>query len=185
VIVSVGSVTKVALLVLLTVVLQLAVVSQFLIFGSTADLSPLVVVAVGLLAGPVPGAIVGFSVGLLIDMSLVQTLGVTSLLLTGVGYMAGRYRELRDATVSLVPLVAGVVSTVAYLIAFSIVQFLLGVDSSISPLVIRDFLVATFLNVLIVLPVFAAVRALLRGSIVDVDGPRRRSQLTGLRIRAS
>jgi rod shape-determining protein MreD len=182
---SVGSVTRLALLVLLTVVLQLAAVSQFPVLGATADLSPLVVVAVGLLAGPVPGAIVGFSAGLLIDMSLVQTLGVTSLLLTGVGYMAGRYRELRDATASLVPLVGGLASTVAYMTAFSIVQFLLGVDSSISPLLARDFVVGTVLNALIVLPVFAAVRALLRGSIVEVDGPRRRSQLTGLRIRPS
>jgi rod shape-determining protein MreD len=185
VIVSFGSIVRVGLLVLLTVVLQLSVVSQFSVLGANADLSPLVVVAVGLLAGPVPGAIVGFATGLLVDMSLVQTLGVTSLLLTGVGYLGGRYRELRDATHSLVPLAAGLASTFVYLAAFSIVQFLLGVDSSISPLLIRDFLVGTVLNGLIVVPVFAAVRALLGSSNVDTHAPRRRSQLTGLRINAS
>ena len=59
--------------------------------------------SVGLLGGPIAGAIAGFSIGLVADMALVQTLGVTSLLLTGVGYLAGRYRELRDATHKLVP----------------------------------------------------------------------------------
>ena len=32
--------------------------------------------------------------GLVADMALLQTLGVSSLLLIGVGYIAGRYREL-------------------------------------------------------------------------------------------
>ena len=123
--------------------------------------------------------------GLLVDMSLVQTLGVTSLLLVGVGYLAGRYRELRDASHKLLPLAAGAIATLAYLAAFSVVQFLLGVDSSISPLVIRDFLVGTFLNTVAALPVFAAVRALLRPSLTDPQRPRRRSPLTGLRISAS
>lgn len=177
-----GSIARAALLVLLTVVVQLAVVSQFTLWGANTDLTPLVVLAVGLLAGPVAGSIVGFSTGLLADMALVQTLGVTSLLLTGVGYLSGRYRELRDASHRLLPIVAALVTTLVYLVAFSLVQFLLGVDSAVSPLVIRDFLLACLLNALIALPVFAAVRAFLRPSLVDAYKPRRRSPPTGLRI---
>ncbi len=184
-ILSAGSIGRCALLVLLTVVVQLAVVSQFTFWGANADLTPLVVLAVGLLAGPIPGSIVGFSIGLVADMSLVQTLGVTSLLLTGVGYMAGRYRELRDSSHRLLPVVAAPVTTLAYLAAFSLVQFLLGVDSSVSPLVIRDFLLACLLNAVVALPVFAVVRAFLRPSLVDAYRPRRRSSTTGLRIPAS
>ena len=74
-------------------------------------------------------------------MALVQTLGVSSLLLTGVGYLAGRYRELRDASHTLVPVLGGVVATLAYAACFAITQFLLGVESTVSPLVIRDALV--------------------------------------------
>ena len=63
---------------LISVVLQLAVVSQLTFFGSNADLAPLIVLSVGLLAGPVAGSIAGFAVGSSIDMSLVQTVGLSA-----------------------------------------------------------------------------------------------------------
>jgi rod shape-determining protein MreD len=179
---SAGTVVRVSTLVLLGVVLQLAVVSQFTFWGANADLVPLIALAVGLLAGPVAGAIVGFSAGLVVDMSLVQTLGLTSLLLTGVGYLGGRYRELRDATHKLVPPLAGVVVTLAYAATFSLTQFLLGVDSSVSPLVIRDYLVEALVNGLLAIPLYSAVRALLRPSLIEPLRPRRRSPLTGVRV---
>ena len=47
-------------------------------------------------------------------MALLQTLGVSSLLLIGVGYLAGRYRELRDATHKLVPPIGGVLATLGF-----------------------------------------------------------------------
>ena len=101
-------------------------------------------------------------------MALVQTLGVTSLLLTGVGYLAGRYRELRDATHKLVPPVGGLVATLAYAAAFSLIQFLLGVESPVSPLVIREILVGALLNALLAIP---GVR---RRACVPARGPDRR-----------
>ena len=112
--------------------------AQVTLFDANADLLPLVALSIGLLAGPVAGATVGFLLGLVADMALLQTLGVTSLLLIGVGYLAGRYRELRDATHKLVPPIGGLVATLAYAAAFSLVQFLLGVESPVSPLVIRE-----------------------------------------------
>ena len=131
-----GTIARIALLVLATVVLQLAVVTQMAVLDSDADLFPLVTLSVGLLAGPIPGATCGFLLGLTADMALLQTLGVTSLLLIGVGYLAGRYRELRDASHKLVPAIGAFIATLAYEAAFAIVQFLLGVDSPVSPLVI-------------------------------------------------
>ena len=59
------------------------------IFGVPMDLSPLIVASVGFLAGSVPGAVFGFCFGLFADTALMQTLGVTSLVLTAVGYGAG------------------------------------------------------------------------------------------------
>jgi rod shape-determining protein MreD len=185
VIVNVGTVVRLSLLVLITVVLQLAVVSQITFWGANADLLPLVVLSVGLLAGPIAGAVIGFSVGLVADMALVQTLGVSSLLLIGVGYLAGRYRELRDASHTLVPLFGGALVTLGYALAFSITQFLLGVESSVSPLVIRDYLIQVLLNTAIAIPVFNAVRALMRPSLIEEYRPRRRSALTGLRVTQS
>jgi rod shape-determining protein MreD len=177
-----GSVARVALLVPAAVVLQLAVVSQIEVLDANPDLTPLVVVSVGLLGGPIAGSIVGFSIGLVIDMALVQTLGVTSLLMTTIGYLAGRYRDLRDTSHGLVPLVAGALATLAYAASFSVVQFLLGVDAPVSALVVRDILLQALLNAFLAIPLFAAVRALLRPGLVDVYEPRRRPSPTGLRV---
>ncbi len=85
---------RLVLLAFLTVVLQQAAVSQISIFGVSADLTPLVVMSVGLLTGSLLGAITGFGIGLFVDMVLVQTLGVTSLLYITIGYWSGRLREL-------------------------------------------------------------------------------------------
>jgi rod shape-determining protein MreD len=182
VILSAGTFVRVGALLLFGVVLQLAVISSISLAGTNADITPLIVVAVGLLAGPVAGSIVGFLAGLLIDMSLVQTLGVTSLLLIGIGYFAGRYREVRDATHGLVPILSGVAATLAYAIGLSITQFLLGVDSSVSALVIRDMLIQTLVNALIAVPLFGAIRLLLGPSLIDPWRPRRRRATTGLRV---
>ena len=76
-------------------------------FGVTVDLSPLLVAFVGLLCGSTAGAVSGFAVGLLVDLALVQTLGLTSLVFTLVGYWCGRLRELRDPQAALTPLLVG------------------------------------------------------------------------------
>jgi rod shape-determining protein MreD len=176
------TVLRIAALILIAVVVQLAVVTQFTFWGANADLIPLIPLFVGLLGGPVAGSLVGFFTGLMIDMSLVQTLGVTSLLLTGVGYLGGRYRELRDTSHGLVPVVAGALATLLYAASFSLTQFLLGVESSVSGLVIRDTLVGVLINALLAAPLFVAVRALLRPSLLDSFRPRRRSTPIGLRV---
>ena len=68
---------------------QIGVVSEVPVFGVTVDLSPLLVAFVGLLCGSTLGAATGFAVGLLVDLALVQTLGLTSLVFTLVGYWCG------------------------------------------------------------------------------------------------
>jgi rod shape-determining protein MreD len=173
-----GTIVRIALLVLATVVLQLAVVTQITVLDADADLFPLVTLSIGLLAGPIPGATSGFLLGLVADMALLQTLGVTSLLLIGVGYLAGRYREMRDASHKLVPVAGAAIATLAYATAFSLVQFLLGVESPVSPLVIREILVGALINAAVVIPVFAGVRALLRPDLIDDLRPRRRRHTT-------
>ena len=54
---------------------------------------PVVIVSLGLLGGGVVGAVCGFAAGFLLDSVLLQTLGVSSLVLLSIGYLAGRYRE--------------------------------------------------------------------------------------------
>lgn len=157
-----------------TVIVQIAAVSQLTVLGVSADITPLVVMAVGLLLGSLPGAVMGFATGLFIDLALVQSLGVTSLLLLAVGYGAGRLRELRDPSHTLVPLAAGVAASAFTTLGFSVFQFLLGVDAPVSFLLVRQMLAVTLLGGLLALPVHALVRRLLASSLPEDMRRRRR-----------
>ncbi len=161
-----------------TVVVQIAAVSQITVFGITADLSPLVVASVGLLAGSLPGAAFGFSVGLFVDLALVQTLGVTSLLFIAIGYGAGRLRELRDPAHGLIPLAVGAAATAFSTVGFALMQFLLGVQAPVSWLLLRQVVVTILLGTLLALPVYALVRRVVQGSLPDDPRRRRRRAYT-------
>ena len=172
-----AAVTRLALIGLLGGILQLAAVSQVTVFGVPADLAPLLVGAVGLLGGSIAGAVFGFSLGLFTDMALVQTLGVTSLVLTVVGYGAGRVRELRDPGHGLMPLAVGAVASAVSTVGYAVVQFLLGVDAPVSALLIRQVLLVIVLNALLALPVYAAVRRI-QLPLLPEDPRRRRRRAT-------
>jgi len=160
------------------VVLQEAVVSQISLFGVSADLTPLVVMSVGLLAGSMLGAVTGFGIGLFVDMVLVQTLGVTSLLYIAIGYWSGRLRELRDPAHGLVPLALGAAATAFAGIGMAVIQFLLGVDAPVSLLLAQQIFITVLVNTLIALPVYAVVRRILRPALPDDPRRRRRRAYT-------
>jgi rod shape-determining protein MreD len=169
---------RLAVLAFATVVIQQAAVSQISIFGVSADLSPLVVMSVGLLAGSLPGAIMGFGTGLLVDTVLVQTLGVTSLLYIAIGYWAGRLREVRDPAHALVPLAVGAAATAVAGIGMTLIQFLLGVDAPVSFLLAQQIFVTVLVNTLLALPVYALVRRVIQPALPDDPRRRRRRAYT-------
>jgi len=169
---------RLMLLGFLTVVVQLACVSQVTVFGVSADLSPLVVMSVGLLAGSMAGAVMGFSMGMLVDLVLVQTLGITSLLYIAIGYWAGRLRELRDPAHGLVPLAVGAAATAVAGIGMTLIQFLLGVDAPVSLLLLQQIFVTVLVNTLISLPVYALVRRVVRPALPEDPRRRRRRAYT-------
>jgi rod shape-determining protein MreD len=164
---------RLAVLALAAVIVQVAAVSQVQLFGTNADLSPLVVASVGLLCGAVPGAVFGFGTGLFLDLALVQTVGLSSLVLLGVGYGAGRLRELRDPEGALVPILVGAAATAGATVGYSLMQFLLGVDAPVSLLLARQILATTLLNAIIAAPLYALVRRLI-GPLLPEDPRRRR-----------
>jgi rod shape-determining protein MreD len=169
---------RLVLLALVTVVVQESAVSQISIFGVSADLTPLVVMSVGLLAGSLPGAIMGFGTGLLVDTVLVQTLGITSLLYIPIGYWAGRLRELRDPAHGLVPLAAGAAATAFAGLGMTLIQILLGVDSPVSLLLIQQIFITVLVNTLLALPVYALVRKVVAPALPDDPRRRRRRAYT-------
>jgi rod shape-determining protein MreD len=154
------------------VVVQQVALSQISVFGVSADITPLVVMSVGLLAGSMAGAVMGFGIGLMIDLVLVQTLGVTSLLYIAIGYWCGRLRELRDPAHGLIPLALGAAATAFAGIGMALIQFLLGVDAPVSLLLVQQIFITVLVNTLIALPVYALVRRVI--APVLPDDPRRR-----------
>jgi rod shape-determining protein MreD len=169
---------RLAVLAFATVVLQQAAISQISIFGVSADVGPLVVMSVGLLAGSMAGAITGFGIGLLVDLVLVQTLGVTSLLYIAIGYWSGRLREMRDPAHGLVPLAMGAAATAFAGLGMALIQFLLGVNAPVSLLLFQQIFITVLVNSLIALPVFALVRRLIRPTLPDDPRRRRRRAYT-------
>lgn len=172
-----GAFARVALIALIAVILQLSGFGPHRVFGAEPDLVPLVVAAVAIYAGSVSGAAAGFGTGFLLDLAVGGTMGVSSLVLSAVGYGVGRYREVRDPAHGLMPIPVGALATLGWVAAFAAVSFMLDVGASVSPLVFRDMLLTIALNTVIALPVFALCRRLLRPALlVDPLDLRRRRQ---------
>jgi len=169
---------RIAVLAVAIVFLQTGVVSEVPVLGVNADLSPLLVGFVGLLCGSMLGALTGFAVGLLVDLALVQTLGVTSLIFTLIGYWSGRLRELRDPQAALTPLLVGASASCASMAGYSLVEFLLGVDAPVSLELLRQIVVGVVVNSLVALPTWAIVRRSLEGDLPDDPRRRRRRAYT-------
>jgi rod shape-determining protein MreD len=163
---------RIFLIALFAVVIQECVVSEISIFGTTADVTPLVVMSVGLLCGSLPGAIVGFCKGLFVDTVQFQTLGITSLLFIVIGYWSGRLKELRAPSHGLVPLMLGAAATAVAGVGMAVIQFLLGVDAPVSLLLVQQIFMTILINTLIVLPVYEVVKRIVYPALPG--DPRRR-----------
>ncbi len=155
--------------------LQLLVVSQIVIGGVSADLTPLVVAAAGFLCGSLAGAGFGFGLGLFVDLAFMQTLGISSLLFTLIGYGAGRLRELRAPAAPLTRLLLGAVATITALAGYGAIEFMLGVNTPVSAGLLGAIIKTTLLNSLIAVPVYALTRKALLGAL---PASERRPQAT-------
>jgi rod shape-determining protein MreD len=166
---------RLALILFVAVLLQISFFSYLSFFGSIPDLTPVVVATLGLLGGAVVGAVAGFCAGMVIDSALLQTLGVSSLALLAIGYMAGRYREGYEFSNSLAPpLIVGAL-TLAYAAVFAALQIMLGVSTPVSLVILRDIVVKGLLGTLLALAIYPLVRRILRPGLVDDAAAGRRA----------
>jgi len=171
---------RIALIAVLGLLLQLSFFSRVTVFGVSPDVLPALVVVLGLLGGGMTGAVAGFSIGLLIDGSLVESLGGSSLVLLGIGYLAGHLRErfaLRGALVA--PLLCMALTMLAEL-GFAAVQLTLGVDAPVSLLIVRDILLKSLYAFFLGWPIYLGVRRALRPALVEEPRVTRRRQPTVL-----
>ena len=141
--------------------LQVTVVATIDVGGGAPDLLLLLLVGIALLRGSLVGAGAGFFAGVLVDTATLGTFGLTSLLLTLVGYWVGRYGETTGRDRAHAPLLSVLVVTVLYAFGRYALQFMLG-DAVSARVVLVDALLPTLLfNLALAVPVYALCRRLL------------------------
>ena len=167
---------RIALIGLLGVLLQLSFFSQVELFHVSPDILPALVVCLALLGGSLTGAVAGFSIGFFVDCLLVEALGVSSLVLLAIGYVAGLYRERFEIHNSLVPALLCMGLTLAAELGFGAIQLLLGIDAPVSLLIVRDMLLKSVYAFFLGWPIYLLVRRLLRSALVEEPKVQRRRQ---------
>jgi rod shape-determining protein MreD len=135
--------------------LQVVIVSSLVIAGGAPDLLLVVVVVLGLLRGSIPGAILGFAGGLVVDLVTLGTLGVTSLVLTLAGFWAGRYAETTARGRRFASLLAvGTITVLAAAFGY-VLHYLLDEEVVARHALVTALAPALVLNLALALPVSA------------------------------
>ena len=119
-------------LVLLAAIVQVSLAEWIEIGEAHPDVVLVTLVAVSLLRGPT-GAVLGFLAGLVLDTASFGTFGLTSLLLTVVGYWSGRFGEA-TTLVGAPALIAVVLASAGYTLGSAVLHFMLGLSIPASQL---------------------------------------------------
>ncbi len=149
------------------VIVQLSLFSRVTLFDVSPDLLPALVVVLGLLGGSLTGAVCGFSAGLLLDCLLIVPLGGGSLVLLGVGYLAGLFRERFEIHSPLVPPLLCMGLTLVAELGFGMVEMMLGFDAPVSGLIVRDILLKSIFAFFGGWAIYVGARRALRPALVD------------------
>lgn len=155
---SAGAVLRAAVAVFVAAMLQTVIVSSLVVGGGTPDVLLVVVVALGLVRGAVPGAVFGFMGGVMVDLVTLDTMGITSLVLTLAGFWAGRYGETTGRDRRFAPVIAvGAITVLAGLFGF-VLHYMLGEEVVARHVLVTALAPAFVLNLALALPVHALVR---------------------------
>jgi rod shape-determining protein MreD len=153
--------TKAAALVFVASILQVSVFSSVTILNGTPDVLLVGIICVALLRGPVVGAVVGFWGGLLLDTANLETLGVTSLLLTVAGYWIGRYGETTGRERTHAPFVSVAVITFLYALGSLAFRYVLGEPAPARTVLWSTLFQGIALNLILAWPMYRLARLLL------------------------
>ena len=153
---------KAALLVFFAALLQVSIVAPIEIAGGAPDVLLVTLVALALLRGPIYGAFCGFFAGLIVDTATLETLGLTSLVLTVAGYWIGRYGETTGRDRTHAPLLSVVVITLLYSFGVLALHFMIGDPVSARHVLIETMPPTIAFNVLLTIPIYALCRSLIR-----------------------
>jgi rod shape-determining protein MreD len=164
---------RIAAIAVVGVLLQLTFFSRVAVLHTSPDVLPALVASLGLLGGSMTGAVAGFSIGLLLDCLLVEALGASSLVLLSTGYLAGLFRERFVFHSAFVPPLACAALTLFAEVGYGAMQLMLGTESGVSLLIVRDTLLKSVYAFFLGWPIYLAVRRLLRPALVEEPRPPR------------
>jgi rod shape-determining protein MreD len=154
---------KVGLLLAVAVLLQVTLVVDIRVIGGTPNLVLVVVVALALLRGPVPGALAAFVGGFLVDALGPGVLGASSLTLVVAAYAAGVWGESVPDTAPVRPLLVVAVMSLLADIGSLVVAVLLDRGPAIGTTLVAGAVPAAMMNLLIAIALYPLVRRLLAG----------------------
>jgi rod shape-determining protein MreD len=157
-----ADIAKAAATLFVAAIVQVTLLSQIDVFHGAPDLVLVTLVAIALLRGTIFGAVAGFGAGFVVDTATLQTLGVTSLLLTISGYWIGRYGETTGRDRTHAPFVSVAVVTFLYSLGALILHYMLGDEVSASRVLLDAFPFELIFNLILTLPVYALCRRLFR-----------------------
>ena len=152
---------KAAVLLFFVAILQVSLFSTVHVVGGSPNLLLVTIVAVALLRGSVFGAAGGFFGGLLLDTANLETLGLTSLILTIGGYWIGRYGETTGRDRTHAPFVSVAVVTVLYAFGVLVLHFLIGDPVSGRRILLEALVPTIAFNLILTVPVYWIVTKLL------------------------
>jgi rod shape-determining protein MreD len=163
----VADAAKAFVVVSIVALLQVAIFASVDVLGGTPDLVLVTLIGLALLRGPMFGAVAGFWAGILLDVANLDTLGVTSLLLTMAGYWTGRYGDTTARERGHAPYLSVAVISILYALGSLILHYVLGRPTSAQLVLVDSLFPSVGLNLLVTLPVYAICRRVFRP-----DSPR-------------
>ncbi len=139
-------------------ILQVGLLNEMRILGVHPEIMLLVTVCAGLVAGPERGAGVGFFCGLLVDLTLYGSLGVSALSLTVVGFVVGVVEESVIRATKVLSVIIAVVSSFVGVLLYAALSELLGAHSLTDPKLWTIVGIVGLLNGIMCVPVLALAR---------------------------
>jgi len=150
---------------IVALIAQVGVLDQITVLGAHADVMVVLAGAAGAIAGPSRGAMIGFVLGLVADLVVPTTYGLSSLTFVLVGFAAGLVRSLPgDRDGRSIQLATCIAAAAVGTFVYALLGALLGQSIALDRQVVVVALVVTLGSVVLGAPAVETVRWALSGA---------------------
>lgn len=152
-----GRILRLALVLVVTLVVQFTLGLDVRIAGAHPDLTLLLPVCAALCAGPDAGALVGFATGLATDLLLPTPFGLSALVYCVVGFAVGALTRNVDRSVWWLPPLAALTGSAVAVMLYAVLGAVLGQEQFLKIDLVAVVLVVSLVNALVSWPALRAV----------------------------